>query len=208
LHWGTCPPIEGNFYSCGVLHAEFSEGGGKHPEMTILRTSRLYLFPLSRRQLQLYLDDPASLEKEIGHPVSRELVTDRVRRAIGIKLSKMAAVQESSHAWYTYWLLVNADPPFGAGLAGFKGYPDERGETEIGYGIDPAFQGKGYMTEAAKVLIAWAFRQPDCLAVVARDVMRGNIASQKVLAKAGMAVYEETDDLLSYRISRAESKPG
>jgi len=176
--------------------------------LVFLHTNRLSLFPLSRRQLRLYLDDPGELEKDIGHPVSRALVTDRVRRAIGMKLAKMADAPESRHAWCTYWMIVIADQPYGAGLAGFKGFPDERGEVEIGYGIDPAFQGKGYMTEAVKVLIAWAFHEPDCLAVVARDVMRWNIASQKVLAKAGMAVYEETEDTLSYRISRTAFDSG
>jgi ribosomal-protein-alanine N-acetyltransferase len=180
----------------------------EHIRMNVLQTSRLSLFPLSRRQLQLYLDDPSALEKEIGHPSSRELATDIVRRAIGMKLSKMAAAPESLQAWYTYWLIIISDLPFGAGMAGFKGVPDGHGEAEIGYGIDPAFQGNGYMTEAAKALIAWAFREPECLAVVARGVMRWNIASQKVLAKAGMEVYEETDDTLSYRISRAAPVSG
>ncbi len=170
--------------------------------MTFLSTRRLSLLPLSLRQLRLYLEDPSALEKEIGHPVSRGLVTDRVRRALGMKLSRMASVPESRHSWFTYWLLVIKEAPFGAGMAGFKGFPDAQGEAEIGYGIDPAFQGKGYMTEAVEALIAWAFREPDCLAVVARGVMRENIASQKVLEKAGMSVYEETEDMLSYRISR------
>ena len=120
-----------------------------------------------------------------------------------MKLSKMAAAPESLHAWYTYWLIVIADLPFGAGMAGFKGVPDKHGEAEIGYGIDPAYRRKGYMTEAVRELIAWAFREPECRAVVARGVMRSNIASQKVLVHAGMSVYDETDDTLSYRISRA-----
>ncbi len=176
--------------------------------MNALQTSHLRLIPLSRTQLQLYLDDPATLEKDLGHPVSRRIVTDRVRRAIGMKLPKMAAVEEIHHAWYTYWLLVIKDVSFGAGLAGFKGHPDEHGEAEIGYGIDPAFQKKGYMTEAVLALTAWAFREPACLFVVAREVLKTNLASQRVLAKVGMSVYEETGDTLSYRVSRPGPKPG
>jgi ribosomal-protein-alanine N-acetyltransferase len=180
----------------------------RQSKMTVLRTSRLTLFPLSRHQLQQYLDDPAALEKEIGNPVSRELITDWVRRAIGMKLAKMAAAPESRHAWYTYWLIDIPDLPFGAGLAGFKGFPDECGESEIGYGIDPAFQGKGYMTEAVRALIAWAFQEPACGSVVARGVKKWNIASQKVLTKSGMAVYEETGEGLNLRISRAAPVSG
>lgn len=176
--------------------------------MTVLRTNRLTLSPLSRRQLQLYLEDPAVLEKEMGHPVSRELVTERVRRAIGMKLTKMTEAPVACHEWFTYWILVITDKPFGAGMAGFKGYPDEIGEVEIGYGIDPAYQAKGYMTEAVRAMIAWAFREPACRSVVALGVDKGNIASQKVLAKAGMTVYEETGEGLNLRISRADAASG
>ena len=176
--------------------------------MTGLHTLRLSLFPLSPRQLKWYLDDPSALEKEIGYPVSRKLMDDNVRRAIGMKLAKMAAAPELLHDWYTYWLIVTKDAPFGAGLAGFKGVPDGNGEAEIGYGIDPAQRGKGCMTEAAGALIAWAFREPACLAVVARGVLRSNIASQKVLLHLGMSVYDETDDTLSYRISRGAAVSG
>ncbi|MBN2086248.1 MAG: GNAT family N-acetyltransferase [Anaerolineales bacterium] len=171
--------------------------------MSVLQTTRLSLLPLNRRQLRLYLDDPATLEKDLGHPVSRGIVTDRVRRAVGMKLSKMAAVEEIHHAWYTYWLLIIKNASFGAGLAGFKGLPDEHGDAEIGYGIDPAFQNKGYMTEAVLALTAWAFREPACLAVIARDVVKSNVASQRVLAKVGMYVYEESGDNLSFRVPRA-----
>jgi [ribosomal protein S5]-alanine N-acetyltransferase len=172
--------------------------------MDTIKTGRLSLIPLNRRQLQAYRDDPAALEKDLGHPVSRNIVTDQVRRAIGMKLTKMDAVEESRHEWFTYWLMVAADPPFGAGLAGFKGFPDTKGESEIGYGIDPDWQGRGLMTEAVKALIAWAFEESACRAVVARDVLKTNMASQKVLAKAGMTVYAETGETLSFRISRSD----
>jgi ribosomal-protein-alanine N-acetyltransferase len=172
--------------------------------MGMIKTERLSLIPLNRRQLQDYRDDPAALEKKLGYPISRNIISDRVRRAIGMKLSKMEAVEEFRHVWYTYWLLVSADPPFGAGLAGFKGFPDANGESEIGYGIDPAWQGKGLMTEAVAALIHWAFAEPECRAVVARDVLKTNLASQKVLAKAGMIMYAETSETLCLRIFRAE----
>jgi [ribosomal protein S5]-alanine N-acetyltransferase len=177
--------------------------GRTYPEMSKLKTERLSLIALNRHQLQAYLDDPAVLEKELGHPISRHIVTDRVRRAIGMKLAKMEAVEETRRDWLTYWLMVTADPPFGAGLVGFKGFPDGCGESEIGYGIDPDWQGRGLMTEAVRAMITWAFREPACRSVVALGVDKGNIASQKVLAKAGMTVYEETGETLNLRIFRA-----
>ena len=173
-------------------------------KMIELETQRLRLIALTTKQLKLYLADTERLERELGYPVSRAILTQVVRRAIEIKISKMAAVPEASHPWYTYWLIVVRDEPYGAGLAGFKGYPDSRGEAEIGYGIDPAHQSRGYMTEAARALIAWGFEEPNCRSIVAPGTLKSNAASNRVLEKAGMVVYGESDETLSWRIDRGQ----
>jgi RimJ/RimL family protein N-acetyltransferase len=85
---------------------------------------------------------------------------------------------------------------------GFKGAPDETGTTEIGYGIDPAYRNAGYMTEAVKGLIGWAFQQSGCKTVVARDTKKVNAASRRVLEKAGMAVYNETEDAFDWKVDQ------
>ena len=167
-----------------------------------LRTSRLWLQPLTISQLRLYPDNLARLDGELGFPVSRAVVTTRVERAIDMKLARMEGASVQLHPWQTYWLMVVQAAPFGAGLIGFKGFPDSAGEAEIGYGIDPAWQGQGYTTEAVKALIAWAFREPGCQAVVARDTKRSNVASLRVQAKAGLTVYRESEDALWLRIER------
>jgi ribosomal-protein-alanine N-acetyltransferase len=174
--------------------------------MPDIQTERLNLIPLTLRQLSLYLADPQRLERELGLSISRSILTERVRRAIEIKVSKMTQAEENTHVWYTYWLVVVTQEPFGAGLAGFKGYPDEDGEVEIGYGIDPSYQGKGYTTEAVQALIAWALGEPDCKSVIAPDTKKWNIASNRILEKVGMHVYNETDDALFWKIDEIESQ--
>ncbi|MBN1440515.1 MAG: GNAT family N-acetyltransferase [Anaerolineales bacterium] len=89
-------------------------------------------------------------------------------------------------------------------MAGFNGRPDERGEAEIGYGIDEAFRGKGYKTGVIKRMTAWVYADPSCRAVVARGVEKSNAASRRVLAKAGFRPYEETKNSLSYRVRRED----
>ncbi len=171
--------------------------------MLELQTERLRLIPLTLEQLTLYLTAPQELEGELGFPVSRAILTQTVRRAIGIKLSKMAPAEETIHPWYTYWLIVISDDElYGAGLAGFKGYPNHLGEAEIGYGIDPDYRSQGYTTETVRALIAWAFEEPNCRSVIAPGTLKTNIASNRVLAKVGMYVYEETDDTLSWRVDK------
>ena len=165
-------------------------------------TLHLKLIALTPEQLKLYLEAPDRLERALGFPVARDILTEVAQRAIRIKLSKMAQAPAQNYAWYTYWLVVPTGQPYGAGLAGFKGVPDDRGEVEIGYGIDPACQGKGYATEAAKALIAWAFQSPDCASVIAPNTKKSNIASNRVLKKAGMRIYAETVDAISWRIDK------
>jgi ribosomal-protein-alanine N-acetyltransferase len=170
--------------------------------MPPLHTERLDLIPLSPDQLIRYLEQPFQLEQELGFPVSRLILTERVQRAIRMKLAKMAKVEPALFPWYTYWLLVIRADSFGAGLAGFKGFPDSNGEAEIGYGIDPAYQGQGYTTEAVRCLIDWAFEETACLSVVARDTQKANLPSLRVLAKVGMEVYAETEDALWLKVER------
>jgi ribosomal-protein-alanine N-acetyltransferase len=174
--------------------------------MLELHTERLDLIPLSPLQLQLYLEQPAQLEQELGFPISRGIITERVQRAIRMKLAKMAPIEQARLAWYTYWLLVIRLAPFGAGLAGFKGFPDQNGEAEIGYGIDPGCQQQGYTTEAVGRLIGWAFEEPACRWVVARDTKKANVSSLRVLAKVGMQVYGESEDALWLRVAREAAK--
>lgn len=57
-------------------------------------------------------------------------------------------------------------------------------QLEIGYALIPSERGKGYCTEAIRIMVDYVF--------LSRDVMRvqaltdtGNLASQKVLEKAG-----------------------
>lgn len=174
--------------------------------MLKLHTERLDLIPLSPVQLQLYLEQPTQLEQELGIPISRAIITERVRRAIQMKLAKMAHIEQARLAWYTYWLLVVRAVPFGAGMAGFKGFPNQNGEVEIGYGIDPDYQQQGYTTEAVQCMITWAFEEAACLSVVARDTKKWNVASQRVLAKVGMKVYEESEDAFCLRVERGNTK--
>lgn len=168
--------------------------------MIEIQTPRLKLVALTSKQLKLYLTFPDRLEQQLGVSVSRDILTETVKRASSIKLSKMAQANEKDYAWYTYWLVIVTGQLYGAGLAGFKGIPDSRGEVEIGYGIAPAFQGKGYTTEAVKALITWAFQSPECKSVIAPHTKTSNIASNRVLAKVGMRAYEETIEGISWRI--------
>jgi len=168
-----------------------------------MQTERLDLIPLNDIRLRQYLEQPDLLERELGMSISREIVTEDIQRAIRMRLSKMAHVEKVQFVWYTYWLLVIRSLPFGAGPIGFKGLPNQNGEVEIGYGIDKAYQQKGYTTEAAQAMITWAFEEPACRSITAQNTKKWNLASQRVLFKLGKKVYEESEDAFSLRLERS-----
>lgn len=174
--------------------------------MLELVTPRLRLIALSFDQLQRILLSPDVLESELGLPISRSLLEGVVQRALRMKLDRMQKQEPSLHLWFTYWLIITPNPPFGAGMVGFKGAPDETGAVEIGYGIDPACQNRGYMTEAVKTMLEWAFSHPACSMVTALGVLRGNLASQSVLLKCGFTCTAETETSFDFAIRRPSNE--
>ena len=85
------------------------------------------------------------------------------------------------------------------GGIGFAG-PPEQGEVEVGYGIVPSRQRRGYATEAVLMMAALAWRDSAVTAVIARTES-GNVASRRVLEKAGFQQVAAGEEI-SYRLAR------
>jgi len=72
----------------------------------------------------------------------------------------------------------------------YLGYADEQADVEIAYRLHKAYWSKGYATELVKALIRWGFDHlpvDKLIAITHPD----NIASQKVLKKAGLNLIAE-----------------
>lgn len=82
--------------------------------------------------------------------------------------------------WYCIWIIESKDGSHLGDLS-FKGFNDD-GSVEIGYGIDEAYQGQGYATEAVNAAVMWALQQPGVTRVEA-ETESDNKASQRVLEK-------------------------
>jgi ribosomal-protein-alanine N-acetyltransferase len=73
------------------------------------------------------------------------------------------------------------------GSMGFKGPPDQTGTVEIGYATNGSMRGRGYATEMASALAAWALAQPGVRRITA-ECLAANRASVRVLQKSGFRV--------------------
>ena len=95
--------------------------------------------------------------------------------------------------WTHGFSLVLRESDTVVGSAGFKGPPAADGVVEIAYGLSPDYQGKGYATEAAEALTAYAFSSGKVRVVRAHTLPESN-ASGRVLTKCGFRRIGEVID--------------
>ena len=178
-------------------------GGEGVVEQNQLETERLTLLALDAEQLRRCLEGPEALEQDLGLVMCQDLVGEAAREAIMVKHQRMTVAPMAEYPWHTYWLMIARDVQMGIGLAGFKGTPSSQGIAEVGYSTCPAYRNRGYMTEAVRALIGWAFQQPRCKTIFA-DTDVGNVASQRVLEKSGLRRFGRAGDMYLWRLDRAE----
>ena len=89
------------------------------------------------------------------------------------------------------------------GTGGFKGPPDG-GVVEIAYAVVEAHRGKGYATEIAQALTAYAFAC-DEVEVVRAHTLPDGAASKRILSKCGfrhVGEINDADDGLIWRFEK------
>src|SRR6187549_3901757 len=98
----------------------------------------------------------------------------------------------ASDPWVHGFRLVHRSSGNIVGFCSFKGPPAD-GVVEIAYGIAPEEQGKGYATEAAQALVAFARSFPEVKVIRAHTLADG-AASKRVLEKCGFQCVGEVVD--------------
>jgi [ribosomal protein S5]-alanine N-acetyltransferase len=99
------------------------------------------------------------------------------------------------------WLVINKDDNTIIGDIGFKGKPDSENIVEVGYGIVPAAQNKGFATEAVNEILKWAFSSDSVKKVVA-ECLIDNISSIKVLEKLNMKRIGIKDNMYLWQLTK------
>lgn len=87
---------------------------------------------------------------------------------------------------WLHWYIVQVSPPVLVGSIGFGGRPDASGTVECGYSIVPAFERRGYASEALGGLIDWAFSNAEVRRIRAHTFphLQGSI---RVLTRNGLS---------------------
>lgn len=147
-----------------------------------LQTQRLKIVPCTDESLSMY----ATKEFKMGSHINNYLK----------KLK-----DEPSLLGWGVWLVINKDDNTIIGDIGFKGKPDSENIAEVGYGIVPAAQNKGFATEAVNEILKWAFSSGKVKKIVA-ECLIDNISSIKVLEKLNMKRIGSKDNMYLWQLSK------
>jgi RimJ/RimL family protein N-acetyltransferase len=164
-----------------------------------LKTRNLTLVPHAPNHLRALIAGPELYREVSGMPPAEGLRDFIVSDAVSPEW--LAALENASDAdpWRFGFAVVHRESGLVIGSAGFTGPPDAGGATEIAYGIVPAYRGRGYATEAAAALVAWAWLDGRVTSARAHTLPERN-ASTRVLEKCGFSfagpINHETDGLV------------
>lgn len=156
--------------------------------MTAIHTPNMTLQSCSIPHLEALIQGASAFENAFGVKVTEGYL--EFPEALPYALAQLQS--GAPETWGTYLFIHSADHAL-IGLGGYKGAPDAEGIVEIGYGIAPAYRGKGYAREAAQGMIDYAFRQPAVEKVWAHTLAEPN-ASVRVLTKCGLTMIGEFED--------------
>jgi RimJ/RimL family protein N-acetyltransferase len=125
------------------------------------------------------------IEYDKASPEDKEQVTPEW-------LARLESSQDSDPWVHGFKMVLRVDSAE-IGSCGFTGPPDENGIVEIAYVVDEKFRGRGYATEAARGLSAFASADHRVRVIRAHTLPTDN-ASTHVLRKCGFSRAGESVD--------------
>ncbi|HET9110347.1 MAG TPA: GNAT family N-acetyltransferase [Ktedonobacterales bacterium] len=148
-----------------------------------LSTQRLRLHALSLDEARLALvGDLGALGRALGAAIPPGWPGKDLTDALSDIVPQMQR-QASDERWL--WVAIEPGSANVIGDIGFHGPVTGSPTVELGYLILPDYQGRGYATEAAEAMIAWAAERPGVDRVIVR-IAHHNVRSLRVAAKLGM----------------------
>jgi RimJ/RimL family protein N-acetyltransferase len=158
-----------------------------------IQSERLYLRQLDAEGGRALLQGKADPERPwmAGYPMQGTL--------IAVEAFVRAVDNGADPGAFGVYQMVRLADEVVVGDIGFHGPPDQSGAVTVGYGLAPGARGQGYATEALRAVVAWALAQPEVVRVEA-DTTHANLPSQRVMERAGMRLYDRSDQLRFYRL--------
>lgn len=163
-----------------------------------METVHLKLEPNDPRQILTFVEDETGaaglLGRRVANGIHSYLLSASPQFFEGLRTAS------GPDPWRFGYVIIEKENDLVIGQCGFTGPPDETGTVEIAYSIAPAYQGRGYATEAAQALIEIARCETRVRLICAHTLAEEN-ASTRVLEKCGLRKVGEAmeDGLLIWR---------
>jgi RimJ/RimL family protein N-acetyltransferase len=149
--------------------------------MPAIKSERLDLVWMGPAFMQASLDGRiAEAERLIGARLPAVWPDDEERLK---RYLQRASSDPEELPWLGRAILRRSDNIYVGGV-GFHGKPNEKGQAELGYGVEVLHRRQGYASEAALALIDWARREHGVRRFLL-SISPDNFASQGVAAKLG-----------------------
>lgn len=149
-----------------------------------VETNDLLLVPYRPADLLALIEGAAEFRGSFGFPAADGLREFLLGPEVSRGYLDMLRASPEQDIWRHGFAVIEKASQVVVGNVAFVGPPDDTGEVEIAYGIAPAFQGKGYATQAAAAIIQFAFADERVKTAIAHTLPEEN-ASTRVLTKNG-----------------------
>ncbi|POR24155.1 GNAT family N-acetyltransferase [Flavobacterium columnare] len=100
---------------------------------------------------------------------------------------------------YESWMIIKKDTLEIIGDLGFKGFNNEEGNVDLGYGIIKEERRKGYAAEAVSEIIKWAFSNKIVKEITA-NCLTENISSINLLNKFKFRQVKTENDMIYWNL--------
>ena len=156
-----------------------------------IETQRLVLFPYTSENLALFNRDLSAFEERYGVTYHGEEL-DHLLQDFLKKLEAEIGADPEHFLFFTEFLIVLKENSRVIGSIDYKYVPRD-GVTEVGYGLNPHYEGHGYMTEALTAFLE--FGKTMGIRTVLADTLADNVRSQNVLKRCGFHFLREEGNL-------------
>ena len=158
-----------------------------------MKTANLELLPHTPAYLLALLESTEAFEKSSGFQIAAGIREMYTSGDVSAEFFEMLKGSPAPDPWTFGFLVLHIVDRLVIGSGGFKGPPGTDGVVEIAYGIAPDYRGRGFATEVAQALVAYALGDGRVRVICAHTLPEAN-ASTRVLAKCGFRFVGEVTD--------------
>lgn len=169
----------------------------------------LILYPATSPLLSILIEQPDRTEIDsLLFPKGEEIMPHFWLELVNSKL-----IQNPNHSfWWSPRLMVIESPEsietqkLVIGACGFKAPPDPMGSVEIGYGVIPSQQQKGFATQAVTLLVEECFSRPEVQTIVAytspSESASGRVLTKNSFVRDGSKIDPEDGEVWAWKRTR------